>query len=57
MSCNSIAIPVATVAIFVAINCNPVATPKIFTLEIRIRVAINCNFLLLVCSIFYNKYC
>ena len=55
MSCNSIAIPVATVAIFVAINCNPVATPEIFTLKSGLRVAINCNFLLLVCSIFYSK--
>ena len=33
MGCNSIAIPVATVAIFVAINCNPVATTKLFTLK------------------------
>lgn len=32
----AIAIPVATVAIFVAINCNPVATSKIFTLKSEI---------------------
>ena len=31
-----VAIPVATVAIFVAINCNPVATSKIFTLKSEI---------------------
>ena len=32
----AIAIPVATVAIFVAINCNPVATSKLFTLKSEI---------------------
>ena len=32
----AIAIPVATIAIFVAINCNPVATSKIFTLKSEI---------------------
>ena len=32
----AIAIPVATIAIFVAIKCNPVATHEIFTLKSEI---------------------
>ena len=32
------------IAILLQLYCNSVATPEIFTLKTRIRVAINCNF-------------
>ena len=52
--CNSVAIPVATIAILLQPYCNPIATPEIFTMNSRIRVAIIAIFLLLVCSTFFN---
>ena len=52
--CNSIAIPVATIAILFQLCCNPIATSKFFTMNSRIWVAIIAIFLLLVCSVFFN---
>ena len=52
----AVAIPVATIAILLQLYCNPIATPEIFTMNSRIRVAIIAIFLLLVCSIFFNIY-
>ncbi len=52
--CNSVAIPDATIAILLQLYCNPIATPKIFTMKSGIRVAIIAIILLLVCSIFFK---
>lgn len=63
MSILAIAIPVAincnfvaTVAILLQLLLKPIAIITNFHPEITNGVAINCNFLLLVCSIFFNIY-
>lgn len=52
--CNSVAIPDATIAFLLQLYCNPIATPKSFTMKSGIRVAIIAIILLLVCSIFFK---